>query len=32
MEGWEYEREIFEKLDFLIKLFSKCCPTGGDEC
>jgi allantoicase len=32
MEGWEYERGNFEKLDFLIKLFSKCCLKGPGEC
>jgi hypothetical protein len=29
MEGWEYERENFEKLDFLIKLFSNSVVWGG---
>ena len=30
--GCRYERESFEKLDFLMKLFSKCCLRGAGEC
>jgi hypothetical protein len=30
--GCRYERESFEKLDFLIKLFSKCFLRGAGKC
>ncbi len=30
--GCRYESESVEKLDFLIKLFSKCCLRNPGEC